>query len=125
MMTSIVANNGKLCRPQVAKLETDSDCQDLQLKPKTLNLIKEGMKEACSPEGTAFPFIDFSPQAGCKTGTAEFGDPEGRTHAWLTAFAPVDDPEIVVTALVEAGGEGSDVAAPIVKKVMEAWFHEK
>ena len=83
------------------------------------------MKEACSTGGTAFPFFEFSPQVGCKTGTAEFGDPEERTHAWLTAFAPADDPEIVVTVLVEAGGEGAYVAAPIVKEVMEAWFHSK
>lgn len=125
MMTSVIANEGKLCQPRVVKLETDSQCQDLGLKEKTLRLVKEGMKEACSSGGTAFPFFNFSPQVGCKTGTAEFGDPAGRTHAWLTAFAPVDDPEIVVTALVEGGGEGSYVAAPIVKKVMEYWFHER
>ena len=120
-MTSIIASQGRLCQPQVKRL-TEVNCQDLQLKPLTLKMVGEGMKQACSPEGTAFPFFEFSPQVACKTGTAEFNDPEGRTHAWLTAFAPVDDPEIVVTALVEAGGEGSDVAAPMVKKVMEAWF---
>ena len=94
----------------------------LKLKAETLRLVREGMKEACSSGGTAFPFSDFEPQASCKTGTAEFGDPQDRTHAWLTAFAPDSDPEIVVTALVEAGGEGAELAAPIVKKVMEAWF---
>lgn len=123
MMTSVIANNGKLCKPKVKNEEGKEECQDLGLKTETLRLIKEGMKEVCSTEGTAFPFFDFSPQVSCKTGTAEFGDPEDRTHAWLTAFAPVDNPEIVVTALVEAGGEGSYVAAPIVKEVMETWFH--
>jgi len=122
MMSSVIANEGKLCSPQVKQEGEAKKCQDLNLKPETLELVREGMKEACSAGGTAFPFFGFSPQVGCKTGTAEFGDPEERTHAWLTAFAPVDDPEIVVTALVEAGGEGSYVAAPIVKEVMEAWF---
>jgi penicillin-binding protein 2 len=141
MMTSVIANGGQLCSPRVkgnmdkgtsdgVRLEWsrshDSSevisCQDLHLKEKTLQLVKEGMEEVCSEGGTAPPFFDFEPQTACKTGTAEFGDPQDRTHAWLTAFAPVDEPEIVVTALVEAGGEGSDVAAPIVKKVMEAWF---
>ncbi len=122
MMTSVIANKGKLCPPKIKQSERMGECQDLGLKSETLRLVKEGMKEACSTGGTAFPFFDFSPQVGCKTGTAEFGDPEDRTHAWLTAFAPVDSPEIVVTALVEAGGEGSSVAAPIVKEVMEAWF---
>lgn len=124
MMTSVIANEGKLCSPKVRKEEKIGECLDLRLKPETLRLVKEGMKEACSTGGTAFPFFDFSPQTGCKTGTAEFGDPEGRTHAWLTAFAPVDDPEIVVTALVEKGGEGAYVAAPIVKEVMEAYFRD-
>jgi penicillin-binding protein 2 len=75
----------------------------------------------------------------CKTGTAEFGDPKERTHAWFTAFAPIPDayvpadvkttesyisgePEIAVTVLVEGAGEGSNVAAPIAKKIFEAWF---
>ena len=89
------------------------------------------MREACAPGGTAFPLFNFQPEGlprwsgvACKTGTAEFGDPAHRTHAWLTAFAPIDDPQIVVTALVEAGGEGSRIAAPIVKKVLEEWFRE-
>ena len=121
MMTSVIANKGKLCQPFVQQ-QNSPVCQDLKLKAETLRLVREGMKEACSTDGTAFPFFDFQPSTACKTGTAEFGDAEGRTHAWLTAFAPTNNPEIVVTALVEAGGEGSYVAAPIVKKVIEAWF---
>lgn len=85
----------------------------------------------------------------CKTGTAEIGlpaqtgDPENNTHAWFTAFAPIrsidsgnqhiksdqndqdliiGEPEISVTVLVEKGGEGSTVAAPIAKKILEEWF---
>lgn len=124
MMTSVIANNGKLCRPlmiQDSKLRT-KDCRDLQLKSETINLIKEGMKEACSPGGTAFPLFGFNPPVACKTGTAEFGDPQNRTHAWLTAFAPIDDPQIVATVLVEAGGEGASAAAPVVKEIFESWF---
>jgi len=125
-MTAVIASRGKLCPPRIRKTEDGKqkteNCGDLKLKKQTLELIKEGMKETCSTGGTAFPFFDFEPQVACKTGTAEFGDPSGRTHAWLTAFAPADEPEIVVTAIVEAGGEGSYVAAPIVKEVMEEWF---
>lgn len=135
MMTSVIANEGKLCQPNVARLSDSkmpmSNCQDLNLKKETLRLVKEGMKEACSSGGTAFPFFNFQPaglpadwRVGCKTGTAEFGNPQNLTHAWLTAFAPVDDPKIVVTVLMEAGGEGSYVAAPVAKKVIEAWFNK-
>jgi penicillin-binding protein 2 len=97
-------------------------CQDLGLKKETIELIKEGMVGACSPGGTAWPLFAFKPQVACKTGTAEYGDKNGKTHAWLVAFAPVDEPQIVISVLVEGGGEGSSAAAPIAKKVLEAWF---
>lgn len=134
MMTGVVANGGKLCRPRILGQENkgEEECQDLKIKPENLKLIAEGMKEVCSTGGTAFPFFNFKPQVACKTGTAEFGplvNGKRETHAWLTAFAPFDSfdsaqdkPEIVVTVLVEGGGEGSYVAAPIAKKVIEEWF---
>jgi len=131
VMTGVIANGGKICRPYIINSKQTSDfklqaeeCKDLQLKSETLRVIREGMKRACAPGGTAFPLFSFQPEVACKTGTAEFDDPAGRTHAWLTAFAPADDPQIVATALVEAGGEGSRIAAPIVKKVLEEWFRE-
>jgi len=125
-MTEVVANGGSLCRPEIvqsSKFKVQSgDCQELGLKKETLELIRAGMEGACSAGGTAYPFVDFKPETACKTGTAEFGDLQEKTHAWFTAFAPADKPEIVVTVLVEGGGEGSSVAAPIAKTVMEAWF---
>lgn len=74
----------------------------------------------------------------CKTGTAEFGT-ENKTHAWFTVFAPVPTadvapedkigptltgtPEISITVLVEGGGEGSNVAAPVAKQILDEWFN--
>lgn len=51
-----------------------------------------------------------------KTGSAE--NPHGQAHSWFTAFAPADDPQVVVTAVVENAGAGSEVAGPIVREVM-------
>ncbi len=126
--TNVVANGGKLCRPQVL-LGGKENCRGLGIKPENLALIKEGMVEACSPGGTGWPLFDYTVkgrkiQTACKTGTAEFGDPKDRTHAWFTVFAPAKNPQISLTVLVEAGGEGSDVAAPIAKKALDVWFSD-
>jgi len=123
-LTSVIASGGELCSPSLLE-NGEVDCQNLKLKDLSLRLVKEGMKEACLPKGTAFPFFEFKPQVACKTGTAEFGDPEGKTHAWLTAFAPFDKPDIVATALIEKGGEGSYAAAPVVKEIMDYYFNER
>ncbi|MCE9624829.1 MAG: hypothetical protein K8R69_05160 [Deltaproteobacteria bacterium] len=43
-------------------------------------------------------------------------------HAWFVAFAPDEDPEIAIAVMVEHGGHGGSVAAPIAQKVMEEYF---
>lgn len=58
----------------------------------------------------------------CKTGTAESFGPDADPHAWFTIFAPAENPQIVLTVLVENGGEGSEVAAPIAKEILQWWF---
>jgi penicillin-binding protein 2 len=58
----------------------------------------------------------------CKTGTAQHGDEHTKPHSWITLFAPAENPQIVVTVLAESSGEGSNVAGPIAKKILEDWF---
>ena len=48
-----------------------------------------------------------------------------RDHAWFAGFAPVEAPEIVVVALVEHGGGGARVAAPVTQKVLAAYFADR
>ena len=118
----VIANGGKICQP---KIVGNPECKDLNLKKETLDLIKEGMEEVCSEGGTGYTFFDFPSKAGgmkvaCKTGTAETNT-DGKTHAWFTLFAPSDFPEITLTVLVEGGGEGSKVAGPVARKIMDYW----
>jgi len=119
VVTAAIANGGKLCQPHLKLERSQRDCQDLEISKENLQLIRRGMMEACSPKGTGFPFFNFKPQVGCKTGTAEVGDGTGDSHAWFTLFAPVDNPEVVITVFVERGGSGAHVAAPIAKEIME------
>ena len=58
-----------------------------------------------------------------KTGTAQ--NPHGEDHAWFVSFAPAEDPEIAITSLVENGGQGGAVAAPIARRVMKRYFELK
>ncbi len=122
-MTNIFASGGEKCPPHLT-LNKNKKCDNLEIDQKILDTIKSGMVGACSPGGTAFPLFDIVPQVACKTGTAEYIRPDGKigTHAWLTAYAPADSPTISITALVEAGGEGSSAAGPIVRKMLVNYF---
>jgi len=59
---------------------------------------------------------------GCKTGTAESHARSGIPHAWFTAYAPLTNPEIMVTVLLEEAGQGSDIAGPVAKEVLTSYF---
>jgi len=62
---------------------------------------------------------------GCKTGTAQSHIESHLPHAWFTVFAPFNEPRIVLTVLVEESGEGSNIAAPIAKKLLEDYFERE
>jgi len=126
--TSVFANNGYLCQPKLLKGEKPN-CQKLPISQNTLDLVREGMKEACSPGGTGWPLFEFKIPVACKTGTAELYTTSKTPHAWFTAYAPFNspagEPEIIVTVLEEEGGQGSDVAGPIVRDILKAYFERQ
>jgi penicillin-binding protein 2 len=122
-MTNTIANHGTKCKMSLLK-DSKIDCKNIGVSELTWQTVIEGMKQACKSGGTAWPLFNFKTQIACKTGTAEVGDGSKDTHAWLTAFAPADNPQISITVMVERGGEGSDVAAPIVGDILKEWFDE-
>lgn len=119
VMTQIMASGGKWCRPHLAG---GAECKQLDISPKTIGLVTQGMVQVTQAGGTAFPFFDFPVPVAGKTGTAEFGADE-KTHAWFTAFAPAEKPRIVLTVFLEGGGEGSRDAAPLAKELLLYWFN--
>ncbi len=124
MATATIANDGVWCKPSVVG-DTPNECKKLPVSYDTIKVLQEGMRKACNTGGTAWPLFNFKTKIACKTGTAQLGDGSPDSHAWLTAFAPVVDPQIAITVMIERGGEGSDVAAPIVGDFLKAWFDEK
>ncbi len=120
-LVAAIANGGTLYQPFLLKDATPKVLRADVASSETLNLIRQGMRAAASPGGTAYPVYDFKVPVAGKTGTSETGKGD-KTHAWFTCFAPYDNPEIAVTVFLEEGGEGSDDAAPVVRKILEAYF---
>ncbi len=119
---SVIASGGDLCLPRIVE---EPKCQDLRIADKNLELVRRGMIDACRQGGTGVAFFGYNPSVACKTGTAETGK-EDEFHAWFSVFAPADslvESEIIATVLVEKGGEGSRVAAPLARKIFDFWFH--
>lgn len=115
--------SGRLCQISLLR-DSIVKCQDLGLKTEDLALIREGMKGVCASGGTAFPFFDFQPWVLCKTGTAQHSGQvtdEDKAHAWITVAYPGENPEMILTVMLEAAGEGSYEAGPVAKTILEGW----
>ncbi len=131
-----IANNGKIYRPHlVSKITTPSGrliskftrelVVDLNFPHGVQSIIEQGLKEVIGDGGTAssafqgFP-TDKYPIAG-KTGTAQ--KPPYDNSGVFACYAPADKPQIVIVVFVEQGGSGSGGAAPIARRILEAFFH--
>lgn len=127
---AFAAKEPTICDPQLIKGAYPT-CRKINLSKQTIDIIRRGMRAACEDGGTAYPFFDFQVNGkkistGCKTGTAESQNPkETKPHAWFTVFAPYENPEILVTVLVENSGQGSEIAAPIAKEILKTYFEQR
>ena len=148
--TAVVANGGYVVKPQFVQQTVDTQNrvqwqyepekqERLPVDPGLLAYVQKGMWYAVNGiAGTAGNSRVEGITVAGKTGTAEFCayDPELQDctdrddkgnlpfHAWYTAYAPYENPEIVVTVFVYSGGEGSAVAIPVAQEILDAWFNE-
>jgi penicillin-binding protein 2 len=147
--TAVVANGGYVVKPQFVMDMVDAQNRmqwkyepvmqaRLPVDPSLLAFVQKGMWYAVNGPGGTSPNsrVDGIVVAG-KTGTAEYcaydpeiqdctdRDHEGNLpfHAWYTAYAPYEDPEIAVTVFVYSGGEGSTTAIPVAREILNAYFH--
>jgi penicillin-binding protein 2 len=115
--------SGRLCQVSVLK-DSDIACRDLGLKSDDVVTVREGMKQVCTTGGTAFPFFDFESRVLCKTGTAQHSGQktkEDLPHAWMVVAYPGENPEMILTVMLEAAGEGSAEAGPVARKILDQW----
>ena len=118
---TLASVSGRLCKVSLLK-GSEVACSDLGLPTENIALVREGMKGACATGGTAFPFFNYEPWVLCKTGTAQQGLLEtDKSHAWITIAYPGENPEMILTVMLEAGGEGSADTGPIAKNIIDQW----
>ncbi|MBI2436133.1 MAG: penicillin-binding protein 2 [Candidatus Magasanikbacteria bacterium] len=129
-MTATIANGGTLFKPHFAKSITDQktnkiisiDSEIIRsgfISPAHIETVRLGMYD-CVTVGSCWMLRSLPFSAAGKTGTAQWNRTKD-THAWFTSFAPFENPQIVVTILVEEGGEGSLSAQPIAAEFYTWW----
>lgn len=128
-----IANGGKIFQPQVVKKVIDQNRKTMKEAPQVilkeipvlesnLEVVRQGMRQAVTtPESPSHILSDLAVAAAAKTGTAQT-DKDGVFHNWITVFAPYDDPQIVLTIIIE-DVEGFQAAVlPVAREVLGWYF---
>lgn len=130
ILTAAIANGGVVMKPYLidhvesaageeVKKFLPSAYGSLMEPGEAENLSRLMRKVVTDGTGSAVRTEDYA-VAG-KTGSAEF-ETGKESHAWFTGFAPAEDPQLVVTVIVEEGGSGGKVAAPIARTLFDLYF---
>jgi penicillin-binding protein 2 len=144
---SAIATGGKVMRPRLVSriLHEDGSAEvipdevrvSLNIRPDTVRFLRRALSGVVNDFGTGGAAKLPGIEVGGKTGTAQVAAMKGkrmksedlpyefRDHAWFIGFAPVNDPEIAVVALLEHGGHGGSVSAPVVRAVMREYFRSR
>ena len=129
-----IANKGKLFQPQVVKEIIDDQKQvikkiepglvkEIPASQEHLEVVRQGMRQAVtSPASPAYILNSLPVTAASKTGTAQIHKEKEIYHTWVTVFAPYQNPQIVLTLVIE-NVEGMQLSAlPIAKEILEWYF---
>jgi penicillin-binding protein 2 len=136
MAISSIANRGKLMKPQIVKSVLDNNNQTIKtyepeivsqdfVSVASIDSVREGMRETVlSGAGTARSLQYLPVSAAAKTGTAQTGKSEVY-HNLITVFAPYDEPEIVLTVIVESVPKNTGLANLVARETLGYYFGEK
>lgn len=131
-----IANGGKLYKPKVVKQIVDSEKNLIEeikpeilrenfIDPENLEIVREGMRQAVtgkeSPHATATLFNSLPVKAAAKTGSAQTPRPH-YYHTWITVFAPYENPQIVLTIMLENVKDIQGAMLPVAKEVLNWYF---
>ncbi|HXJ78903.1 MAG TPA: penicillin-binding protein 2 [Candidatus Methylomirabilis sp.] len=139
-MMGAVANGGILWQPRLVQRVVASDgtlvysasskaTGHVDLSPVVWAFLRSALVGVVNDGGTGnaarLPGVLIAGKTGTAQSVANSDSARGQDHAWFASFAPADDPQVVVVVLVERGGKGGQVAAPIARKIYESIFLEK
>lgn len=142
-----IANGGKLMKPKVVQKIVDTSASSVRgtsedsleiieeieseiirenfIDPENLKIVREGMRQAVtgrnSPLASAVLLNSLPVSSAAKTGTAET-PLEGIYHNWVTVFAPYEDPEIVLTVIIEDVKDIQPVVLPVAREILNWYF---
>ena len=131
-----IANGGTLYQPQVVKEIIDEDKNIVEslspkitrqnfISPENLEIVREGMRWAVtgenSPHASSITLNSLPVTAAAKTGTAQIPTPDHYDN-WVTVFAPYDNPQIVITVILEDVANVQVAALPVAKEILEWYF---
>lgn len=146
--TSVLANNGVYMQPHLVSHIIDPQTQapkptvtrpshTIPLKPENIEAVKNALIDVTRSGTARRAFADAPYQAAGKTGTAQVFSLRGtkydasaiderlRDHALFMSYAPASEPEIAIALLVENGGWGSSIAAPIARTLYDYWLVDR
>ncbi|MDI6781136.1 MAG: penicillin-binding protein 2 [bacterium] len=125
-LLSIVANGGQVYRPHLVTkminpsgkvINSNPDILDIvPISSRTKDVLHAALENAVL-RGTGQKAMIWDMRVAGKTGTAQ--NPQGDDHAWFVCFAPVNDPKVAIAVIVEHGGKGGAISAPIARKILQ------
>ncbi len=134
-----IANGGKLLEPKVVKEIVDNKKNVIEeteptiirenfIEPENLQIVREGMRQAVTAGSASLWLNQLPVSAAAKTGTAELGkDKYGNAYYnnWVTVFAPYENPQIVLTIVIEDIKGVQTAALPAAKGILEWYFSQR
>lgn len=134
MITCAIANDGVLLKPYLIDHVENNDGETVKtfkaseyatlMTEEEAGILQDLMEDVVQ-EGTATKLKGLDYTAAGKTGSAEYNNVKGDSHAWFTGYAPAEDPEVAVTIIVEGAGSGGDYAVPIARRIFDAYFAQE
>jgi penicillin-binding protein 2 len=133
-MMAAIANGGTLYKPQlvreIALISEEPSWTSqpevigtLPVSPENLAVMQQSLWDVSrDPGGTAYHIFTGANMAG-KTGTAQAPGETAFPHAWFVGFAPADEPQIAIAVVIENGGQGADIAAPIFRRIADQYLY--